>query len=98
MFHEIRHRVEKGDTLNPHGGKIAAYVTCQRYSWKRVVTNDQPEEMLRSESMAAGNKGSTQQQSFCSCVDSHSLVINNRVKKFKSQLSQAQKPFKFWLH
>lgn len=78
--------------------EIAACVICQRYSWKRVVMNGQPREMLHSESMAADNRGSTLQQSFHSCVGSRSLVVNNGVKKFKSQFSQPQKPFKVRPH
>lgn len=57
----------------------------------------QLQEMLGPESMASDNRGSPQ-WSFFSCVDSHTLVIENGVKKFKSQLSQAQKPFKIRLH
>lgn len=59
--------------------------------------NAQPQEMLGPESMASENRGSPQ-QIFCSCIDSHTLVIKTGVKKFKSQLSQAQKPFKISLH
>lgn len=53
--------------------------------------------MLGPESMASDNRGSPQ-QIFCSCIDFHTLVIKNGVKKFKSQLSEAQKPFKISLH
>lgn len=45
--------------------------------------NDQPQEMLHSASTAADNRRPTPHRSFCSRVDSHSLVVSSGLRSLK---------------